>query len=258
MVSIEASRLARNGRDWHTLLEFYALVGSLIIDEDGIYDPRSANDRLLLGMKGTLSEMELSLLRQRSVEALRLEAARCDLHTTVAVGYVRGPGDRIEQDPDLRIREAIALVFRKFDELHSVRQVLLWLRQESIVVPSADYGPQGRSVVWKLPIYNSILHILSNPVYAGTYVFGRTATRVRIDDGRKCIVHGVRRPREQWQVLITEHHPGYIDWETYEHNQRVIADNANMKGEMARGALRRGEALLQGCCVVGTAGASCM
>ena len=132
VVSIEASRLARNGRDWHTLLEFCALVGSLIVDEDGVYDPRSPNDRLLLGMKGTLSEMELSLLRQRSMEALKLKAARGDLHTTVAMGYVRGPGDRIEQDPDLRIREAIALVFRKFGELHSVRQVLLWLRQEAI------------------------------------------------------------------------------------------------------------------------------
>jgi excisionase family DNA binding protein len=246
VVSIEASRLARNGRDWHTLLEFTALVGSLIIDEDGVYDPRSPNDRLLLGMKGTLSEMELSLLRQRSIEALKLKAARGDLHTTLAVGYVRAAGDRIEQDPNLRIREAIALVFHKFNELRSVRQVLLWLRQESITLPSADYGPQGRSVVWKLPIYNTILHILSNPVYAGAYAFGRTETRVRIEDGRKRVVHGVRRAREQWQVLITEHHQGYIDWENYEHNQRVIADNANMKGEMVRGALRRGEALLAG------------
>lgn len=246
VVSIEASRLARNGRDWHTLLEFSALVGSLIVDEEGVYDPRSPNDRLLLGMKGTLSEMELSLLRQRSVEALKLKAARGDLHTTVAVGYVRGSGDRIEQDPDLRIREAIALVFHKFRDLHSVRQVLLWLRQESIALPSADYGPQGRSIVWRLPIYNTVLHVLSNPVYAGAYAFGRTETRVRIEDGRKHLVHGVRRAREQWQVLITEHHQGYIDWETYEHNQRVIADNANMKGEMVRGALRRGEALLAG------------
>ncbi len=246
VVSIEASRLARNGRDWHTLLEFSALVGSLIIDEDGVYDPRSPNDRLLLGMKGTLSEMELSLLRQRSVEALKLKAARGDLHTTLAVGYVRGPGDRIEQDPDLRIREAIALVFRKFSELCSMRQVLLWLRQEVITLPNVDYGPQGRSVVWKLPTYNTVVHILSNPVYAGAYAFGRTASRVRIEEGRKRIVRGIRRDREQWQVLITEHHEGYIDWETYEHNQRVIADNANMKGEMVRGALRRGEALLTG------------
>ena len=246
VVSIEASRLARNGRDWHTLLEFCALVGSLIVDEDGTYDPRSPNDRLLLGMKGTLSEMELSLLRQRSIEALKLKAARGELHTTLAVGYVRGPGDQIEQDPDLRIREAIALVFRRFGELHSMRQVLLWLRQEAITLPTVEYGPVGRSVVWKLPSYNSVLHILSNPVYAGAYVFGRTESRVRIEEGRKHIVRGIRRAREQWQVLITAHHEGYIDWETYEHNQRVIADNANMKGEMVRGALRRGEALLAG------------
>jgi DNA invertase Pin-like site-specific DNA recombinase len=114
VVSIEASRLARNGRDWHTLLEFCALVGSVIVDEDGVYDPRSVNDRLLLGMKGTMSEMELSLLRQRSAEALKLKAARGDLHTTVAIGFVRSEDDRIELDPDQRIREAIGAVFARF------------------------------------------------------------------------------------------------------------------------------------------------
>jgi DNA invertase Pin-like site-specific DNA recombinase len=246
VVAIEASRLARNGRDWHTLLEFCALVDTLIVDEDGVYDPRSVNDRLLLGMKGTLSEMELSLLRQRSVEAIKLKAKRGDLHTTVAIGYVRGAGDRIEKDPDQRIREAIDLVFQKFAELHSVRQVLLWLRQEAMELPSAGYGPEGRAVTWKLPIYNTILHILSNPVYAGAYAFGRTGSRVRIHEGRKCVVRGIRRAREQWEVLLTGHHEGYIAWEAYEHNQQVIADNANMKGEMVRGAVRRGEALLAG------------
>jgi excisionase family DNA binding protein len=246
VVSIEASRLARNGRDWHTLLEFCALVGSIIIDEEGVYDPRSANDRLLLGMKGTMSEMELSLLRQRSVEALKLKAARGELHTTVAVGFVRSDDDRIEMDPDLRIRDAIAVVFSKFAELRSVRQVLLWFKQEAVSLPAAIYGPKGRSVQWKAPIYNTVLKILTNPVYAGAYAFGRTETRVRIDAGRKCVVRGHPRERERWGVLITEHHEGYIDWQTYEHNQRVIADNTNMKGEMARGALRQGEALLAG------------
>lgn len=246
VVAIEASRLARNGRDWHTLLDFCALVGSLILDEDGIYDPRSRNDRLLLGMKGTLSEMELSVLRQRSTEAIKLKAARGDLHTTVAIGYVRGPGDRIEIDPDQRIREAIDWVFQKFAELQSVRQVLLWLRQESVELPRVGYGPEGRIVTWKLPIYNTVLPILNNPVYAGAYVFGRTESRVRIHDGRKHVVRGVRRSREHWSVLLQEHHEGYITWETYEHNQQVIADNANMKGEMVRGAPRQGEALLAG------------
>ena len=246
VVSIEASRLARNGRDWHTLLEFCALVGSVLVDEDGVYDPRSVNDRLLLGMKGTMSEMELSLLRQRSVEALKLKAARGDLHTTVAIGFVRSEDDRIELDPDLRIREAIAAVFSRFAQAGSVRQVLLWFRQERIELPSAVYDEGRRSVLWRLPTYNTVLHILGNPVYAGAYAFGRTETRVRIEAGRKRVVRGHRREREHWQVLIVDHHEGYIDWDTYEHNQRVIADNTNMRGGMARGALRRGEALLAG------------
>jgi len=246
VVSIEASRLARNGRDWHTLLEFCALVGSVIVDEDGVYDPRSVNDRLLLGMKGTMSEMELSLLRQRSVEALKLKAARGDLYTMVAVGFVRGDGDRIELDPDLRIRSAIAAVFQRFAQAGSVRQALLWFRQERIELPAVDYVDGRRSVQWKLPVYNTLLRMLTNPVYAGAYAFGRTETRSRIEAGRKRVVRGHRRAREDWQVLIVQHHGGYIDWETYEHNQRVIADNTNMRGSMARGSLRRGEALLAG------------
>jgi excisionase family DNA binding protein len=246
VVSIEASRLARNGRDWHTLLEFCALVGSVIVDEDGVYDPRSVNDRLLLGMKGTMSEMELSLLRQRSVEALKLKAARGDLHTTVAIGFVRSEDDGIELDPDLRIREAIASVFTRFAQTGSVRQTLLWFRQERVELPAAVYDDGRRGVLWRLPVYNTVLRILSNPVYAGAYAFGRTETRVRIEAGRKCVVRGHRRERENWQVLIVDHHEGYIDWATYEHNQRVIADNTNMRGGMARGALRRGDALLAG------------
>ena len=137
--SIEASRLARNGRDWHTLLDLCGLVGSVLVDEDGVYDPRHPNDRLLLGMKGTFSEMELSLLRQRALEAIRLKAERGELHSLVAVGYVRGPAHGLEKDPDLRVREAIALVFRKFDELHSGRQVLRWLRHGGIALPSIQY-----------------------------------------------------------------------------------------------------------------------
>jgi len=246
VVSIEASRLARNGRDWHTLLEFCALVGSVLVDEDGVYDPRSINDRLLLGMKGTMSEMELSLLRQRSVEALKLKAARGDLYTTVPIGYVRTEGDRVELDPDLRIREAISAVFKRFTQAGSVRQVLLWFRQEHIELPAVVYDDGRRSVVWRLPTYPSVLKILSNPIYGGAYAYGKTETRVRIEAGRKHLVRGHRRDREHWQVLIQEHHDGYIDWPTYEHNQRVIADNTNMRGSMARGALRRGQGLLPG------------
>jgi excisionase family DNA binding protein len=246
VVSVEASRLARNGRDWHTLLEFCGLVGTLIADEDGVYDPRLANDRLLLGMKGTMSEMELSILRQRAHEALKQKARRGELFMTVAVGYVRSGPDRIEKDPDLRVREALALVFREFAELQSVRQVHVWFRQERIALPAVRHGPDGRCLEWKAPVYNTIHHILTNPVYAGAYAFGRTASKVGIENGRKRVVRGFRVERPDWQVLIRDHHEGYIDWDAFERNQRLISDNANGKSWASRGAVRRGEALLAG------------
>jgi excisionase family DNA binding protein len=246
VLAVEASRLARNGRDWHTLLEFCGLVGCLLADEDGVYDPRLPNDRLLLGMKGTMSEMELSLLRQRSLEALRQKARRGELFFTVAVGYRKARHDRIEIDPDLRVHEAIALVFRKFGEFHSIRQVHLWLRQEQIRLPAVEHGPLGVRIVWKLPVYNTILHLLTNPIYAGAYAFGRTYSRVSVQEGRKRVVRGYRRAQSEWEVLLPEHHEGYISWEEYARNQRLIADNANSKGLMARGSVRRGDALLAG------------
>lgn len=246
VLAVEASRLARNGRDWHTLLEFCGLVGCLLADEDGIYDPRLPNDRLLLGMKGTMSEMELSLLRQRSFEALHQKARRGELFFTVAVGYHKARHDRIEMEPDLRVREAIALVFRKFSEFHSVRQVHLWLRQEEIRLPAVEHGSLGPRVVWKLPVYNTILHLLTNPIYGGAYAFGRTYSRVSVRDGRKWVVRGFRRSQTEWEVLLPDHHEGYISWEEFGRNQRLIADNANSKGLMARGSVRRGDALLAG------------
>src|SRR6516225_4577981 len=246
VLAIEASRLARNGRDWHTLLEFCAVVNGLIIDEDGIYDPRSINDRLLLGLKGTFSELELSMFRQRSQEALRLKAARGELNTTVAIGYRRRADDRLEQDPDKRIREALSLTFRKFAEIGSVRQLVLWLRQERIELPIAVHGAQGRSVQWRLPRYNTVHRLLTNPVYAGAYVYGRTFTRVRFEGGRKVATHGIARRPEEWDVVIRSHHDGYITWEEYDRNQKVIAGNANMKGAMVRGSVRNGSGLLVG------------
>jgi DNA invertase Pin-like site-specific DNA recombinase len=246
VVSIEASRLARNGRDWHTLLEFCGLVGTLIADEDGVYDPRHPNDRLLLGMKGTMSEMELSLFRQRSLEALKQKARRGELLFTVAIGYVKAPNDRLEKDPDRRVQEAIALVFSKFAVLQTVRQVHLWMRQERLPLPAVEYAAQGRRITWKLPVYNTLHHMLTNPVYAGAYAFGRTGSRVTIEAGRKRIVRGFRKEREAWEVLIPHHHEGYIDWAEFERNQRLISDNANGRSFMSRGSVRRGEALLAG------------
>ena len=246
VLAVEASRLARNGRDWHTLLEFCGLVGCLLADEDGLYDPRLPNDRLLLGMKGTMSEMELSILRQRSLEALRQKARRGELFLNVAVGYVKVRHDRIARDPDLRIREALGLVFRKFAEFQSMRQVHLWLRQEQVLLPSVEATEDGRRIVWKLPVYNTVRALLTNPIYGGAYAFGRTASRVTVENGRKRISRGHRRDREDWDVLIVDHHEGYIPWAEFERNQRLIADNANCRGLMVRGAVRRGDALLAG------------
>jgi len=147
VLSLEASRLARNGRDWHTLLEFCGLVGTLIVDEDGVYDAASPNDRLLLGMKGTMSEMELSVFRQRSIEAMKQKARRGELFLTVAVGYVKAGGDRIEKDADRRVQEAITLVFRKFSELQTIRQVLAGRRRFSCLPWGRTRPPIGSSGV---------------------------------------------------------------------------------------------------------------
>jgi DNA invertase Pin-like site-specific DNA recombinase len=244
--AIEASRLARNGRDWHTLLEFCGLMNCLIVDEDGVYDPKQANDRLLLGMKGVYSELELSVLRQRSQEALRVKAARGDLHRTVAVGYVRSTDDRIEMDPDEKVQNAIHLIFRKLVEFGSARQVVLWLRDEAIKVPRVVYTLAGRVVEWGPARYNAIYRVLTNPIYAGTYVYGRSGSQVRIESGRKRISRGIRRPQDKWDVLIHDHHKGYISWNDYEGNQRIISSNANMKGAMVKGSVRKGGGLLAG------------
>ncbi len=196
------TRLARNGRDWHTLIEFCGLVNAIILDEDGVYDPRLPNDRLLLGMKGTMSELELSILRQRSLEALKQKARRGELFLTVAIGYVKVRTNRIEKDPDLRIREAIDLVFRKVSEFQSIRQVHLWMRRERIELPAVEYTTvDGRRIAWKLPVYNTVHHILTNPIYGGAYAFGRTGSRITIEDGRKRIARGFRRERTEWEVL---------------------------------------------------------
>jgi DNA invertase Pin-like site-specific DNA recombinase len=245
--AIEASRLARNGRDWHTLIEFCGLVGTVIVDEDGIYDPRHSNDRLLLGMKGTMSELELSLFRQRSQEALKQKARRGALFLGVAAGYVRAGRDRIEKDPDRRVHDALGLVFAKFAELQSVRQVHMWLRDEGIALPVACHNAaDGRSIVWKQPLYNTVHNILTNPVYAGAYAFGRTMSKVSVEGGRKRVKRGLRRPLAEWDVLLKDQHEGYITWSEFERNQRVIADNATGKGASVRGAVRRGELLLAG------------
>lgn len=246
VLSLEASRLARNGRDWHTLLEFCGLVGTLIVDEDGVYDPRLPNDRLLLGMKGTMSEMEVSVFRQRSIEAIRQKARRGEHFSTVGVGYVKCDEDRIEKDPDRRVREAISLIFRKFAELQTIRQVLVWIRQEQILLPTLQQGPGKQPILWKTPVYHTLHHILTNPVYAGAYAFGRRGTTVALAEGRKRMIRTIRRMADSWEVLIKDHHEGYISWEEFARNQEIVSDNANGKSYLGRGSIRRGEALLPG------------
>src|SRR6202171_155508 len=247
VLAIEVSRLARNGRDWHTLIEFCGLVGTLIVDEDGIYDPRHPNDRLLLGMKGTMSELQLAMFRQRSQEALKQKARRGALVLGVAAGYVKVGRDGVEKNPDKRVQEALQLVFTKFAELPSARQVHSWLREEGIELPVKSRHGEAHGVVWRLPAYNIVHNILTNPIYAGAYAFGRTKSRVSVEGGRKRIRRGVQKPMAEWDVLIKDHHAAYITWDEFERNLAVIANNATgMSSELARGAARAGELLLPG------------
>ena len=245
--SLEVSRLARNNRDWHQLLELCGLTDTVIVDADGIYDPRLLNDRLLLGLKGTISEAELGWLRQRAYEGLLAKARRGELRLSLPVGYLHTPDGRVEKHPDQRVQAAIGLVFQQFATLRSARQVLLWFHEAQLTlpVPIAE-APWGERVSWRLPRYNTILTLLRNPVYAGAYAFGRTTTRTHIIDGAAQKTRGHRRPRADWLVLLPGHHDGYIAWDTYEGIQQLLADNAQMTGHMAKGAVRSGPSVLAG------------
>lgn len=249
VLALEASRLARNNRDWHHLIDLCALTDTLVIDHDGVYDPTRLNDRLLLGLKGTMSEFELSLMRQRAQEALLQKIQRGEVLWRAPIGYSRTEDNRMEMVPDRQVQDAVAGVFRKFAELGSVRQVLLWHRQHDVPLPTWSIESGGRAVVWRLPVYNRILSILKNPVYAGAFVFGRRRTKTVVIDGRARKTDGHDVPRDQWLTVIRDHHPGYISWEVYLRNQEQIESNANMRGKMAsgqRGAAKAGPALLAG------------
>jgi len=252
--SIEASRLARNGREWHTLLEFCSVVGALLIDAESVYDPRLTNDRLLLGMKGTISEMEVANFRERGQAALQQKAQRGALVQRVAVGYLRGAEDRIEKDPDVRVQSSIELVFRKFAELGSVRQVYFWLDRQQIELPVVLGTKDAREKGWQPARYHAVLSILKNPVYAGAYAYGRAKTITRLEAGQK-VQRRVKRRREDWAVLILDHHESYIDWDVYQSNQAMIAHNENANSQAVRGAVRHGEALLAGLLRCGHCGA---
>ncbi len=243
---IEASRLARNGREWHTLIEVCGMVETLLIDPEGVYDPRIGNDRLLLGLKGAMSEYELTLLRQRAHEAVQAKAARGELRFQPPVGLCWPPKGTIELDPNRRVQEAIRLVFTKFEKVRSIRQVLLWFLEEEISLPVAVFGQSGREIAWKLPTYPTIRHVIVNPCYAGAYAYGKRETRILMVEGRPRKTWGHWKAREDWKVLIRDHHPGYITWSEYERNQRIVEENAYMKKHMGRKSGRGGRGLLAG------------
>jgi len=246
VLAAEASRLSRNGRDWHHMIELCSLTGALIIDHEGIYDPRLPNDRLLLGLKGSISELELDTLRQRAQEALKQMVGRGEVLTKVPIGYIRTDDNRCEKSPDLQVQAAIEGLFAKFEELGSARQVCLWYHGEKIPFPKADPASGGREIEWRLPKYSHLLSILKNPMYTGRFVYGRRRTQIRVVDGRAHRTTGHTVPQEEWQVVIQDHHESYISWEQFMSNQKQLANNARVQGQRASGAPRSGQALLGG------------
>jgi DNA invertase Pin-like site-specific DNA recombinase len=243
---IEASRLARNGRDWHHLIDLCALVGALVIDTDGVYDPRLTNDRLLLGLKGTMSEYELNLLQQRGLAARDSKAKRGELRFRLPPGYCWNDLGRMELDPDERVVEAVRLVFRKFRELGTARQVYLWMKHADLQMPVVDLCARGARITWKPARYSNVLDMLRSPLYAGAYVFGRTGVRTHVVDGRAKKTLGHRKPRARWSVLLRDHHPGFITWDDYERNHTMLTENAHRTKSMDRKSARGGRALLTG------------
>jgi hypothetical protein len=236
----EVSRFARNNRDWQKLVEVCRVVDTLLIDQEMVYTPRQSNDRLLLGLKGSLNEYELDLLRQRSVEARLEKAKRGELIVASPAGYVKNEDQRLEKDPDRRIQEVISLVFGKFFELGSARQTLLWFLEYGHQVPVS--APRGQ-VVWRRPRYTTIYSILSNPVYAGAYAYGKTEHTTQYDHGQPRR-RSRRKPKDQWWALIPDAHEGYISWKQFEEIQQIMTNNAYLSDRS--GAAKRGIALLAG------------
>ena len=243
--AIEASRLARNGQEWHRLLEFCAIVGTLIVDYDRVYDPRHPDDRLMLGIKGTMSELEISTFRQRSQEAIRQKARRGEYYTRIPEGYIQRDDGSLEKDSDEQVRRALELVFAKFHELGSARQVSLWLRQEAIHLPRRT-SPKANQIEFVPAMPWLITRILKDPTYAGAYAFGRTKRQVVLENQCKRVVKQKRARPEDWEVLIHDHHESYLCWQEYLKNQETLAHNRNQLGGTVRGAARCGKALLAG------------
>lgn len=253
VLCFDASRLARNGRDWHHLLELCGLVEARVIDLDGVYDPCRPNDRLLLGMKGSISEFELGVLRARMLDAARAKARRGELRIGVPIGFIWDREIGLGLDPDLRVQEVIRLIFARFSELGSARQVLLSLFSQGVCFPRPSDGKKLVSFEWTPVRYRNVISVLKNPFYAGAYAYGKGEKRTEIVEGRARKSYGHAKPLEAWDVLIKDHHEGYIDWPAFERNQKQLAVNAYGKLGGAKSG-RGGRALLAGVLSCGRCG----
>jgi DNA invertase Pin-like site-specific DNA recombinase len=239
----EASRLSRNSKDWAQLFELCGHLDTLVADIDQVYDLSIANDRLLLGIKGSVSEYELALLRQRSRESTEAKAQRGEFQLMLPVGLCWSDS-KVELVPDQRIQQALRLVFEKFEQLGSARQVLMWLREHDISLPSKGFPGTG-PVRWCSPTYSMVIGFIRNPAYAGAYTYGRTAPTQEVVNGQ-LQKKRVFKPMSDWRVLIRDHHPGYISWEQFEQNQQALAENAFMTKTRGRKSARGGKLLLAG------------
>jgi len=240
----EVSRLARRNADWYHLLDLCALTDTLIADTDGVYHPGDYNDRLVLGLKGTMSEAELHLLRSRLDAGLRHKAAKGELRQGLPVGLDYDPDDRVILSPDEAVREAIAVVFRRFAELGSARQVLLSMRADGVMLPRRS--PGSSRVRWAEATYPAIHDLLTNPAYAGAFVFGRNKVQRHVDDTGNVVTSHHEIPLQDWEICLPEHHRGYVDWDTYLANRATLRANWRSPLGQAAGSVREGPALLQG------------
>jgi len=252
ILCLEASRIARNNVEWYRLLELCGVTDTLIGDLDGLYHPGLFNDRLLLGLKGTMAEAELHVLRMRLNGAIRNKAKRGELRRGLPVGLLWGEGEgEVVLHPDQAVTGAIRTVFEKFAELGSARQVWLWFHSEGLSFPHEC--PSGQ-ILWVKPTYIAVHTVLSNPVYAGAYAYGKSRCERYVDETGRVRKRVRLLPQEQWAVLIRDHHPGFIDWATFEMNQARMASNYHPAPEQAAGAVREGSALLQGLATCGRCG----
>jgi DNA invertase Pin-like site-specific DNA recombinase len=253
VLGLEVSRLARNNADWYRLLDLCGTTDTLIGDADGIYHPGLFNDRLVLGLKGTMSEAELHVLRARLNGGIRNKAARGELRRGLPVGLIWGEADgEVLLHPDEAVSGAIRTVFERFAEMGSARQVWLWFRQQGLRFPlQSSTLPE---MCWITPSYTKIHEVLSNPVYAGAYVYGKTRHERYVDDTGRVRKRVRHLPRSEWSVVIRDHHRGFIDWQTFEANQLRLAQNTHPRPHQAGGAVREGAALLQGIAKCGCCG----